>query len=78
MPRFLAGVYLSDRVACNEVANRCGVKPLLQVLRERRLRWFGHVKRRRGAGVLGEVMEMDRSDWIENQRQTKECLDEDY
>ena len=35
------------------------MKPLLQGLRESRLRWFGHVKRRRGAGVLGEVMEME-------------------
>ena len=39
--------------------SRCGDKPLLQVLRESRLRWFGHVKRRRGAGVSGEVMEME-------------------
>ena len=59
MLRYMAGVSLSDRVASSEVASRCGVKPLLQVLRESRLRWFGHVKRRRGAGVLGEVMEME-------------------
>ena len=35
------------------------MKPLLQLLRESRLTWFGHVKRRRGAGVLGEVMQME-------------------
>ena len=59
MLRYMAGVSLSDRVASNEVASRCGVKALLQLLQESKLRWFGHVKRRRGASVLGEVMEME-------------------
>ena len=59
MLSYMAGVSLSDRVASSEVASRCGVKPLLQVLRESRLRWFGHVRRRRGAGELEEVMEME-------------------
>ena len=76
MLRYMAGVSLSDRVASEEVANRCGVKPLLVVLRQSRLRWFGHVKRRRGEGVLGEVMEMEvpgtrprgrpRKTWMKN------------
>ena len=32
----------------------CGVEDLSIKLRQRRLRWFGHVKRAEG-GVLGEV-----------------------
>ena len=48
-------------MASNEVASRCGVKPLFQLLRESRLRWFGRVKRRRGAGVLREVMEIEET-----------------
>ena len=55
----MAGVSLADRVPSAEVANRCGVKPLTLVMRENRLRWYGHVKRRQGDGVLGEVMEME-------------------
>ena len=46
MLRYMTGVSLSDRVDSAEVAGRCGLKQLEVVLRERRLRWFGHVKRR--------------------------------
>ena len=59
MLRYMAGVTLADRVASEEVARRCGVKPVLTVVREGRLRWFGHVKRREGEGLLGEVMELE-------------------
>ena len=55
----MAGVNLTDRVASEEVCRRCGVKPVLTVIREGRLRWFGHVKRREGEGLLGEVMELE-------------------
>ena len=58
MLRYMAGVTLADRVASEELARRCGVKPVLMVIREGRLRWFGHVKRREGEGLLGEVMEL--------------------
>ena len=59
MLRYMAGVTLADRVTSEEVANRCGVKPVLTVVREGRLRWFGHVKRREGEGLLGEVMNLE-------------------
>ena len=59
MLRYRTSVSLSDRVAGIEVASRCGVKPLLQVMPESSLRWFEHVKRRTGVGVLREVMEME-------------------
>ena len=46
------------------------------VMRERRLRWYGHVKRRQGDGILGEVMQMEipgtrprgrpKKTWIKN------------
>ena len=76
MLRYMAGVSLSDRVPSYEVARRCGVRPVVSVIRENRLRWFGHVKRRRGEGLLGEVMEMEapgrrppgrpKKTWIKN------------
>ena len=50
--------------------------PLGLLMRESRLRWCGHVKRRQGEGVLGEVMEMEvlgtrprgrpKKTWIKN------------
>ena len=48
MQRYMAGAFLADRVASIEVASRCGVKPLTFVIRESRLRLYGHVKRRHG------------------------------
>ena len=57
----MAGVTLADGVASEEVAGRSGVKPLLTVIREGRLRWLKHVKRREEEGLLGEVMELEVS-----------------
>ena len=62
MLRYMAGVSLADQVAREEVTRRCGVEPILTVVREGRLRWFGHVKRRVGEGLLGEVMELEVPD----------------
>ena len=59
MLRYMAGVTLADGVASEEVAGRSGVKPLLTVIREGRLRWLKHVKRREEEGLLGEVMELE-------------------
>ena len=46
MLRYMAGVTWRDDIRSVEVARRCGVEELDVVLRRRRLRWFGHVKRR--------------------------------
>ena len=43
---YLAGVSLRDRVRSEEVVRRCGVDKAEMVMRERRLRCFGHVRRR--------------------------------
>ena len=59
MIRYKAGISLADKLPGAEVASRCGLKPLTLVMRESRLRGYGHVKRRQGDGVLGEVMEME-------------------
>ena len=57
MLRYMARVRWQDRRSSSEVAEMCGVEDLSVKLRQRRLRWFGHVKRSEG-GVLGEVGEM--------------------
>ena len=45
----MAGVSLQDRVPSAVVAERCGVGQVLDVVRSRRLRWFGQVERREEA-----------------------------
>ena len=58
MLRYMAGVAWQDRVRSEEVARRCGVEVLENVLRRRRLRWFGHVKRRDEEDPLKRVGEL--------------------
>ena len=48
MLRYMAGVRWQDRRSSSEVAEMCGVEDLSVKLRQRRLRWFGHVKRAEG------------------------------
>ena len=55
MLRYMAGVTWRDRVRSGEVARRYGVGELGDVLRVRRLGWFGHVVRRVEMGILGKT-----------------------
>ena len=55
MLRHMAGVTWRDRVRSAELARRCGVKELGEVLRVRRLGWFGHVVRRGETEILGKT-----------------------
>ena len=48
----MAGVTWRDRLRSAEVARRCGVRELGDVLRMRRLGWFGHVVRREETEIL--------------------------
>ena len=51
----MAGVTWRDRVRSAEVARRCGVRKLGDVLRVRRLGWFGHVVRREETEIFGKT-----------------------
>ena len=55
MLRYMAGVTWRDHVRSAEAARRCGVKELGNVLRVRRLGWFGHVVRREETEILGKT-----------------------
>ena len=55
MLRYMAGVTWRDRVRSTEVAMRCGVREFGDVLRVRRLGWFGHVVRRKETEILGKT-----------------------
>ena len=59
MLRYMTGVTLAYRVASEKVDRRCGIKPVLTVVRKRILRWFGHVMRREGERILGEMIEVE-------------------
>ena len=54
MLSYMAGVTWRDRVRSAEVARRCGVRELGDVLRVRRLGWLGHVVRRE-MEILGKT-----------------------
>ncbi len=57
MLRYVVGVRWQDGRSSGEVAEMCGVEDLSAKLRQRRLRWFGHVERA-GGGALNEVREL--------------------
>ena len=57
--RYMAGVSLRDGVRSEEVARRCGVDGLEMVMRERRLRWFGHVRRKEEDDPIRRVMDLE-------------------
>ena len=54
MLRYMAKIRLKDKIASEVVAKRCGLPKLPALLRQRRLRWFGHVKRATG-DIIGEA-----------------------
>ena len=45
MIRWMCGVTMRDRYPCEELRALEGIKPIV-VMRQRRLRWFGHIERR--------------------------------
>jgi len=45
MFRYMARVRRQDRISSEEVAERCGLKMIPVKLRQKRLQWFGHVRR---------------------------------
>ena len=53
----MARVRWQDGRSSTEVAEMCGVEELPVKLRQRRLRWYGHVKRAEGS-VLNEEVDL--------------------
>ena len=46
-------------MASEETARECTVKPVFTVVRDGKLIWFGHVKRREVEGLLGEEKDLE-------------------
>ena len=57
MLRYMAGVRWQDGRSSSEVVEIWGAEDLSVNLRQKLLRWFGHLKRAEG-GVLNEVEEL--------------------
>ena len=55
----ICGVTLKDMVESTVIASRVGVDDLAEHLRQKRLRWFGHIVRRRNEEVeIKKVLEL--------------------
>ena len=52
MIRWMCSVTMRDRYPCEELRARVGIKPIVDVMRQRRLRWFGHIERSRDATFM--------------------------
>ena len=59
MIRHIAGITLLGRIPRDELLQRCGLTDVLKVTSVRRLRWYGHVARRKSTEALGRVFNME-------------------
>ncbi len=59
MLRCMTGIRWRESIRNEEVADRCGLMILKSELRQRRLRWFGHVERSHEHGQLKNVQNMN-------------------
>ena len=57
--RYMTGVRMTDRIRSRQVANRCEQPQLRDVIRERRLRWYGHVRRRGEGEILADILNIE-------------------
>ena len=58
MLRMICGVTLKDMVESMVIASRVGVDNLEEHLRQKRLRWFGHIVRRDEKVEIKKVLEL--------------------
>ena len=59
MIRWMCGVTLRGRFSSEELRAQLGIKSILDILRQRRLRWFGHVKRRDDNSWLQKIHNLE-------------------
>ena len=55
MIRWMCDVTMRDRYPCEELRAWVGIKPSVDVMRQRRLHWFGHIERREDNSWLKKV-----------------------
>ena len=59
MPRYIAGVTLEDGLRSGDLAERSEVDKLDVLLKQRRLIWLAHVRRRGQEKPLGRLVELE-------------------
>ena len=64
MLRMICRVTLKDKVESTVIASRVGVDNLEEHLKQKRLRWFGHIVRRDDGAEIKKMLELK----IEGQR----------
>ena len=58
MIRWMWGVTMRVRYSCEELRAWVGIKPIVDVMRQWRLRWFGHIERREDNSWLKKVQNL--------------------
>ena len=51
MIRWICGISFKDRIPSSELRNRLGLRSIDDLMRDKRLRWYGHVERSDGAWI---------------------------
>ncbi|PKU81295.1 ataxia telangiectasia mutated family protein [Dendrobium catenatum] len=86
MLRWMSGFTLRDRIRNEHIREKVGVAPVEDKIRESRLRWFGHIKRRPCDDPVRRVEVLDltyvkkgrgrpKKTWLENIRNDLSLLD---
>jgi len=86
MLRWMCGNTLRDRIRNEVIRKKVGVAGIVDKLRENRLRWFGHVRRRPEGAPVRRVEEWDhggikrgrgrpKMTWLEGVRKDMKCMD---
>ena len=75
MLRMICGVMLKDMVKSTVTASRVGVDDLEEHLRQKRLRWLGHIVRRDLEVEIKKVLELKTEGWKKRGRPVKRWID---
>ena len=75
MLRMICGVTLRDKVESTVIASRVGMNDLEEHLRQKRLRWFGHIVRRDEEVEIKKVLELKMEGQRKRGRPVKQWID---
>ena len=75
MLRMICGIMLKDMVESTVIASRVGVNDLEEHLRQKRLRWFGHIVRSDEEVEIKKVFELKIEGRRKRGRPVKQWID---
>jgi len=59
MVRWMCNAKVKDRVPSKELRERLGMDDIISILQQNRLRWYGHVQRKKDADWVKKCMEYE-------------------